>query len=167
LETITHNLTAVIIQITCFKVFSFPLNFILTIIFAFISHFISDALSKITYHTPEPHREDKFWVNWHIIIFSLSILSIVVLVIPFWLGILFVNLPDIVDWFILRPIFDRKNKENPDLKWEKKFLFHPIVDWIREKVFFWLPDWTYKKASISVEISIIIILSIVISFIML
>lgn len=165
METVTHNLTAVIIQLTCFKVFSFPLNFILTIIFAFLSHFVSDALSKITYHTPEPHKEDKFWVSWHIILLSLSILSVIIFVIPFWLGILFVNIPDLIDWFILRPISNRKNKENATLKWKKSYLFHPIADWIRKKMLFWLPEWTYKKASILVEISIITILSIVIFFI--
>lgn len=162
LETITHNIVAVLIQLLCFKIFSFPLNIILTIIFAFISHFISDALSKITYHTPEPHKEDKFWVIWHIIIYCSSILSIIIFVLPFWLGILFVNLPDLIDWFILRPIYSGKNKENPELKWEKKFIFHPIVDFIRDNVFFWLPDWTYKKASISVEIITIFTLSILI-----
>jgi hypothetical protein len=164
LETITHNLTAVLIQLLCFKVFLFPLNVILTIIFAFTSHFFTDALSQLTYHTPEPHKEDKFWVTWHIIIFSLSILSIIILIIPFWLGILFVNIPDLIDWFILRPIDNRKYKENPDLKWRKSYLFHPLADWIRKYVFFWLPEWTYKKASISVEIIIILVLSILIFF---
>jgi hypothetical protein len=136
-------------------------------ILAFLSHFLSDALSKITYHTPEPHKEDKFWVSWHIILLSLSIVSTIIFIIPFWLGILFVNIPDIIDWFILRPIDNRKNEENPELKWRKSYLFHPIANWIRKNVFFWLPDWTYKKASISIEISIIIILSICIFFIIL
>ena len=166
METITHNLTAVLIQLTCFKFFSFPLNFILTMIFAFLSHFVFDALSKITYHTPEPHREDNFWVSWHIVLLSLSILSVIIFIIPFWLGIIVVNIPDIVDWFILRPINNRKNEENSELKWRKSYLLHPIANWIQKNVFFWLPDWTYKKASISVEIITIIILSVLIFLIL-
>ena len=92
METITHNLIAVFIQILCFLYFIFPLNVIFTIIFAFLSHIILDGLSFITYHTPDPMKEDKFWLIWHYIIYALSLSSIIVFIIPYWLSMLFAKL---------------------------------------------------------------------------
>ncbi|GAG64386.1 unnamed protein product, partial [marine sediment metagenome] len=62
METITHNLVAVVIQILCFNFLRFPWNLTFTIFFAFISHIFVDAIAVITYHTPDPHKEDKFWL---------------------------------------------------------------------------------------------------------
>jgi len=159
LESITHNLTAILIQILCFIYFLFPLNIILAAIFAFFSHFLSDALSKLTYHTPEAMKKDKFWTFWHIIIYSASIVVIIIFFIPFWLVLLSVNLPDIIDWFILRPIQNRKKGKNPGSEWNENYIFHQITDWIRKKLFFWLPDLTYKKYGIINELLVITLLS--------
>ena len=159
METITHNLFAVIIQFLCFKFVFFPLNIILTIIFAFLSHIFVDAIAIFTYHTPEIQR-DKFWIVWHVIIYALSILSIVIFVIPFWLGLLCGNLFDLWDWFILRPIQNKKKKNVPETKWGEKYYFHRIIDATRNKLFYWLPKWNYKKGGILIEIIIIIILTI-------
>ncbi len=159
METITHNLFAVIVQILCFKFVFFPFNIILTIILAFLSHIFIDAIGIITYHTPEIQR-DKFWIVWHVIIYFLSILSIVIFVIPFWLGLLCANLFDLWDWFILRPIQNKKKKNVPETKWGEKYYFHRIIDATRNKLFYWLPKWNYKKGGILIEISIIIILTI-------
>ena len=159
METITHNLFAVIIQILCFNFVFFPLNIILTIILAFLSHIFVDAIAIITYHTPEIPR-DKFWIVWHVIIYILSILSIVIFIIPFWLGLLCANLFDLWDWFILRPIQKKKKKKVPETKWGEKYYFHRIIDATRNKLFYWLPKWNYKKGGILIEIIIIIILTI-------
>ncbi len=159
MESITHNLSAILIQILCFKYALFPLNIIFTIFFAFLSHFLSDALSKITYHTPEAMKDDKFWIIWHIIIYSASIIVAIIFIIPFWLGIFFVNLPDILDWFLIRPIKNRKNRKISGTKEEKNYRLHQIADWIRIKLFFWLPDLTYKKVGIITELVTIGILS--------
>jgi hypothetical protein len=159
METITHNLFAVIVQILCFKFVFFPFNIILTIILAFLSHIFIDAIGIITYHTPEIQR-DKFWIVWHVIIYFLSILSIVIFVIPFWLGLLCANLFDLWDWFILRPIQNKKKKNVPETKWGEKYYFHRIIDATRNKLFYWLPKWNYKKGGILIEIIIIIILTI-------
>jgi len=150
METITHNLFAVIIQILCFKFVFFPFNIILTIILAFISHIFIDAISIITYHTPEIQK-NKFWIVWHVIIYTLAILSTLILVIPFWLGILFANIIDIADWCIIRPILNKKRKDE-----SKKYYFHRIVDATRIKLFYWLPKWNYKKRGILIEILIIV-----------
>jgi len=151
METITHNLIAVFIQILCFLYFLFPWNVIFTIIFAFLSHIILDDLSFITYHTPDAMKKDKFWLVWHYIIYALSIFSIVLFVIPYWISIL------------LRPIQKKIKRKNPDSKWGDKYYFHQIVDWVRVKLFFWLPKRIYKKSGILIEISIIIVFALLLS----
>ena len=161
METITHNLFAVIIQILCFKFVFFPLNIIMTIILAFLSHIATDAIAIITYHTPEIQK-NKFWIIWHVIIYTLSILSVVIFIIPFWLGLLFANLIDIWDWLILRPLQNKKRKKAPETNWGEKFYFHRIVDATRNKLFYWLPKWNYKKGAILIEISVIISLAIIV-----
>ncbi|TFF99504.1 MAG: hypothetical protein EU542_08975 [Promethearchaeota archaeon] len=159
METITHNLIAVYIQILCFQFFIFPFDILLTIIFAYCSHIIVDAFSILTYHTPDAHKEDKFWLYWHIIIYALSGLSIVIFIIPFWLSLIFANLMDIWDWFIVRPIQKRKRKKNPDTVWENPLYLHGSADWVRKNLLFWLPKWNYKKGGIVIEIIIILIFS--------
>jgi len=163
LETITHNLFAVIIQVLCFKFVFFPLNIILTIILAFLSHIFIDAIAIITYHTPNIQK-NRFWIIWHVIIYTLSILSIMIFVIPFWLGLLMANIIDLWDWFILRPLQNRKRKKVPETNWGEKYYFHRIVDATRNKLFYWLPKWNYKKAGILIEISIIVVLVLLIIF---
>lgn len=164
METVTHNLTGVLIQILCFKFFQLPYNIFFTIIFAFLSHFLIDALSKITYHTPEARKEDKFWVIWHIIIFVISILSFGIFILEFWIGMLFANLVDIWDWLIIRNIQTYKKKKNPDSNWCQGCYMHPIADKIRNKLFFFLPNLNYKHVGIIPEIILITILSIFIVF---
>ena len=165
MELITHNLVAVIIQILCFRYFAFPLAIIFTIIFAYISHLVVDGFAKITYHTPDAHTYDKFWVVWHIIIYSVSLISLIVFIVPFWLAILFANLIDITDWFILRPIRKRRLNKQAEVNQQNLWYAHEQVDWIRNKLLFWLPDWTHKYTGGSIEIIIIISLSLLIFFI--
>ncbi|MFX1551217.1 MAG: hypothetical protein ACFFB9_12740 [Promethearchaeota archaeon] len=158
MESITHNLTAILIQILCFNYFIYPLNIILSVIFAFFSHFLSDALSKLTYHTPEAMKKDKFWIIWHIIIYSASIVTTIIFFIPFWLIMVSINLPDVMDWFILRPIQNRKKRKNPDSEKNKNYFFHQISDWIRNKLLYWLPDLTYKRYGVITELLVITLL---------
>ena len=166
METITHNLIAVIIQILCFKFMIFPLNIFFTIVFAFSSHIIFDAISIITYHTPEAQKKDKFWIIWHILIYSLSLLSIVIFLIPFWLGLLFANIMDIWDWCIIRPIRKMNKKHNPSSKWGENLYTHKIVDWLRNTFFDWLPKWNYQKSAVLIEIFIILSLILIILYIL-
>ncbi len=84
--------------------------------------------------------------------------------IPYWLGMLFANIIDVWDWFILRPIQKRIRKKNPESKWGDKYYLHWTVDWVRDKLFFWLPVRNYKKSGILIEIFIIIILSVILGF---
>ena len=114
MEDITHFLTGVLIQILCFMYFKSPFNILYTMVFAFLSHFLIDALAKITYHTPKALKGDKFWIIWHIIIYSGSLIVLIIFFIPYWLGMLFAKIVDIWDWFILRPIQNKKKKKIPN-----------------------------------------------------
>lgn len=167
MEAITHILTGVLIQILCFQYIPFPYNIILTILLAFFSHFLIDALAKITYHTPDARWDDTFWVIWHIIIFASSILVAIWFFIPYWLGLLSANLVDIWDWLILRNM--QKIKESPENesskeKWGHQYFIHPLIDTFRTKLFFWLPNWNYKKRGILPELMLIASLLIIIIF---
>ena len=169
MQAITHFLTGIIIQILCFMYFVVPFNIIFTAIFAFLSHFLLDAFAKITYHTPEPQRANKFWSIWIIImIVAAFILAIWFIVIGlFWfylLGGFFSILVDIVDWGILRPIQYKKKKIESKSIWEEGYYFHKMIDKFREKTLYWLPNWNYKRKGIIPEIFIIIVLSLIIFF---
>ena len=159
METITHNLIAILIQILCFKFLAFPINIILTIIFSFFSHVFFDAISVITYHTPERMEEDKFWKWWHIIIYGISILSFILFIVPFWLSLFFANVMDLWDWYIYRPIQKRKLNVKTGQYPGGKLYFHIIVDWFRDTFLNWLPRWNYKKGGIIIEIVMIIVFS--------
>ncbi len=164
METVTHNLVAVIIQILCFNFLIFPWNLIFTIIFAFISHIIVDGIAVITYHTPDVQKGDKFWIIWHYIIYAVSLFSIIIFIIPYWLSMLFANIMDLWDWFTLRPIQKKIRNKNPESKWGDKYYFHRIVDWVRKKLFFWLPKRVYKRSGVLIEIFLICALSISLLF---
>ena len=153
MNLITHVLNGVLIQILCFIFFTFPFNYLFTILISFLSHFIVDAFSKITYHTPAPHWDDKFWVTWNI---SVRVVGYGALI-PFYqyyLGIIFANLPDIWDWGIVRRVQKRRDPERR-INYHRSNFFHRIIDKIREKTLFWLPSWIYEKKAVLVEIIIV------------
>ena len=165
MNLITHILVGVLIQILCFIFFTFPFNILFTVIIAFLSHFIVDAFSKITYHTPEPHWDDKFWVSWNVSVRVVGYIAIIPFF-PYYLGMLFANLPDIWDWTIVRRIQRRRNI-NGKIDYLHNNFFHRIVDKIREKILFWLPNWIYEKKAAIIEILLNIILLFVIFYLIL
>ena len=162
MQLITHLLIGVIIQILCFKYFILPFNLLLTIVFAFLSHFIVDMFAKITYHTPDPQKGDKFWLSWHIFSYGSGIIALIILY-PYIIGIIFANFVDLIDWLILRPL-DKKRNENRTVDYKKSYFFHNFIDKLREKLLFWLPNWNYKKYAIIPEIIIITTLGILIYY---
>lgn len=157
MEAITHNLIGIVIQIICFSIFSFPINLILTIILGIGSHFFSDLFVNLTYHTPEPNPNDKFWVIWHIIIAITSGFSIIIFFIPFFIGMISANLVDIIDWIILRG-YRKLKSQKVSAEGKKNFYIHDSITKIRDKFLMWLPDWRYKKSAIISEIILIIAL---------
>ena len=170
MELITHVLTGIFIQILCFRYLAFPFNILLTMLFAFLSHFVIDTFAKLTYHTPVALKDDKFWVYWHYIIYISSGATIITGLIfypPYLLGGLFANLVDLWDWVILRPLQNKKKKKDPESKWGEGYFIHPIIDWIRDKPFGWLPNWNYKRKGIIIEIITIFSLIFLIIFFLL
>lgn len=165
MNLLTHVLAGILLQISCFRLFLFPLDLILTIIFAFFSHFIIDAFVLITYHPSEPQKGDKFWLSWQIITYGTGILTSVCFF-PYVLGIIFANLVDIIDWLILRPFHELRVKSSKT-DWKRNYLFHSLIAKIREKTLFWLPNWNYEKKGIATEIILDIILFSVVIYLIL
>jgi hypothetical protein len=130
------------------------------------SHILFDTLAVITYHTPKPQKNDKFWILWHISIYTLSIISTIIFLELFWLGLLFANIFDIWDWLILRMIQKIKKKRDPASNWGDFLRFHNIVDNFRDTFFSWLPRRENKKSGVFIEISFVIIFTIIILFIL-
>jgi hypothetical protein len=123
---------------------------------------VVDTFSVITYHTPEAQKGDKFWLIWHYFIYAISLFSIVIFLIPYWLSMLFANVMDLWDWFILRTVQRKVKYKNPESNWGDQYYFHRIVDWVRGRLFFWLPKRNYKKSGIIIEIILICGLSLII-----
>ncbi len=165
---ITHILVGVLIQIILFRLIYIPLAIILTIILAFLSHFIVDIFSNITYHTEGRQKGDKFWLIWMMLItiIPLSLLVIITIIdyeilIFFFLGAFFSLLMDIWDWGIIRPLQKKKKEVNKDINWGENLILHRFIVKIREEKFAWLPNLSYEKRGVIYEIIIIIILSII------
>ena len=149
MQAITHFTVGIIIQILFYKIL-FPIGLILTIILSFFSHFLVDAVTKITYHPSEPKKEDKFWVTYHAVIIPAAIVVLIWFWNPFWLAMVCATLVDIWDWGVLRGIYYLK--KDPDWFHPKRFRIHTIIDKFRNKIFYWLPDWNEKKYGIIPEI---------------
>ena len=156
MNLLTHVLAGVLVQIACYKFFAFPLDIILTVLLTFFTHFLLDGFVNITYHTPDPQKGDKFWLSWQIITYGSGIIAGVIFF-SYIIGIIFANLSDIVDWLILRPLHERKEKYE-GIDWEKNYFFHNIIARFREKTLFWLPDWKANKKAVISEIILTVIL---------
>ncbi len=107
------------------------------------SHFIIDAAAIITYHPPKADWTDWFWVSYHLVIYAGSIVLLVFFMIDYWWVIIAANLPDIIDWLILRLIF------------KKEPVCHPIADKLRNFLFRKTPNWNHKRWTIIIEFVII------------
>jgi hypothetical protein len=115
---------------------------------AFLSHIIVDCFAKLTYHTPDPHPEDKFWVGYHIGIAVLTLIIVIIFIREYWWVMIMTVLVDIVDWGVLRAIL------------KKPAWFHPKIDVLREKFLQKLPDYNHTKWSVVIEFLILAILTI-------
>ncbi|WP_457558848.1 hypothetical protein [Candidatus Harpocratesius sp.] len=119
----------------------------LTILLALFSHLILDCFAKITYHVPNAQWKDLFWLSYHIIFVYVGSLLLLIFYLPqYWWVMLAATLPDIIDWYIMRPIF----KKGPYI--------HPYIDKVRNNWFSWLPDLTSKKWTVVLEIGFDVIL---------
>jgi len=152
----THLIAGALIQIIIEISLPDPtliwLKISLIIIVAFFSHFFIDASAKATYHPPKPLKDDCFWVWYHVFVYSSAVVIIIILFPWFWLGMLAANAVDLWDWYFLRPMANKK--ENPD--WGKKYRLHPIADFIRRKIFFFLPDLGHDRKGAIPEIVLVV-----------
>ena len=149
MQAITHFTVGILLQILLINIL-YPLGLVLTIIACFFSHFLVDTIALITYHPSEPKPKDKFWVIYHIILGVAAGIVLVWFWVPFWIGMGFATLVDIWDWGIIRGV--RYVKKDPN--WMEKYQIHPTIDKIRDKGFYWLPNWNEKKYGIIPEIII-------------
>lgn len=123
----------------------------LTVILAIASHALLDCVAIMTYHPPEPQKQDKFWVIYHVLIylttFAMVLTAIIIHDLRNYLWVMVASiLPDIIDWYTLRPIF----KKGP--------VIHPTIDRIRNTLFFWIPKWNMKKWTVVFEFGLVAIL---------
>ena len=142
----THILTGILLLEIFRRIFpTSPIWLQIVVVFplSLASHFLLDASSIFTYHPPKADWKDWFWVSYHLSIFIGSIVLLVFFIVDYWWAIIAANLPDLIDWLILRPIF------------KKKPVMHPIADKIRNFLFKKTPNWNHKRWTIVIEFGII------------
>jgi len=142
----THILTGILL-LGIFQVI-FPiaplwLQVIVVLPLSFASHFIIDASSIITYHPPKADWKDWFWVSYHLLIYIGSVVILVFFLVDYWWVIIAANLPDLIDWIVIRLFF------------KKEPVFHPIADKLRKFLFRQTPSWNHKRWTIIIEFAII------------
>jgi hypothetical protein len=146
LQAPTHCLAGILI-LELFRVI-FPsapiwVQILVVLPLSLASHFFIDASSIITYHPPKADWKDWFWVSYHLIVYAGTIVILVFFLVDYWWTIIAANLPDLVDWVILRPIF------------KKKPFFHPIADKLRSVLYKKTPNWNYKRWTVIIEFAIV------------
>lgn len=104
----THLLIGILLQATLESIFTRyePITLFLLPFFCIISHYILDFLTNFTYHPIKSNWKDAFWVTYHLIIYSISLL-VIYRFHQFYLGMLLAVLPDI-EW-VLKPLFKKFN----------------------------------------------------------
>jgi hypothetical protein len=133
-----------------------PIQHILIILLAIISHGILDKFARFTYHPPMPLIEDWFWVSYHLAIALLTIYTFLRYWDRYKLGLIFSVLPDF-DWIILH--------SSDFFSFQIPFWSEPIL----HKFFFgfldlfpfnlnFLPDWTSERVSVILELALLAIL---------
>ena len=125
----THLIVGILIQeiLTIYIPTNDFIRVLLIIICCFSSHFFVDAIAIITYHPPE-RENTKFWLYWHVFVYSAGIFIFILFLNPYWLGMLSAFVVDLWDWFFLRPIGNKFNK--PDLL--QRYGVHFIANKLRK-----------------------------------
>ena len=148
----THILTGIFL-LAAFKAI-FPLaplwvQVVVVLLLAVASHFILDASSIITYHPPKSDWKDWFWVTYHLVIYISAVVILVFFLIAdywYWWVIIAANLPDLIDWLLLRAIL------------KKEPVMHKGADKLRNFLFKKTPNWNHKRWTIIIEFVIIALL---------
>ena len=139
----THFLICILIaKLFSFLTPTFPIaiQIILIAVLAVLSHDLSDCIAISTYHPYKPHKDDVFFMIFHIIYaYALSGFLFIWFFKDYWWVMLFSILPDIIDCYILRALF------------HKDPIYHRHVDKMRDALFSWLPDLKEKKWAVIFE----------------
>ncbi len=142
----THILTGILlleIFRAIFPASALWIQIVVVLPLSIASHFVIDALAIFTYHPPKADWKDWFWVSYHLLIYIGSVVILVFFLVEYWWVIIAANLPDIVDWLILRLFF----KKDP--------ICHPFADKLRNVLFKRTPNWNHKRWTIVIEFGII------------
>jgi membrane-bound metal-dependent hydrolase YbcI (DUF457 family) len=148
MNLISHFLTGILCQIFAWLVIAnSPVAAAVGGIFAFLSHFLVDAVfERFTYH-PKPWLEESKSRFCHTIVYiEIPVaLFIAVLYSQYWVGILCSILVDIYDWVLLRGVLKK------DFHKDKKLFIHPVNDWFQAKFMGKTPNLNEKRIGYLVE----------------
>ncbi len=150
MQAITHFLVGILIQKELSGV-PLPLFLLLIPLFGIISHIVLDIFARFTYHPPKPEKS-LFW-KIHFVSFNIAMVILFVIKREYWFGMLSSVIPDLIDWFGIRPYWwiKRRSKE-----FEIKPVFHSFIDALDP--FKRLPSLRDRKFSTVFEILLICIL---------
>ncbi len=147
-----HFLVGVLIQQGLSKTPLTQSHLFLPLVFlaAFFSHFFVDWGSYLTFHPDETYKNrnphDKFQKRREVFSGCLALTTILYFTFGtetnyFW-AMGFSWGVDLIDWIIVRGLI---KIGKVDEKYYHKGILHPIANWLRSHLAYWLPNWREKK----------------------
>ena len=149
MQGLTHFLTGVFVYKYLKGKIKRPYDIVLIIVLSFLSHGVLDSLARATYHPTYAILDDPFWWTFHIAHYSLCIIFVVYFFKECWYALIASDLPDLWDWFVLRPSRDLIVK---DTDWAAQFFMHQYIFIIPSVCFEWLPNLNNEPIGIIPEI---------------
>jgi hypothetical protein len=173
----THFLMGILIQKIFFYFFPpSPLIWLIILILSFLSHWLIDPFSYVTFHPDENY--DKNHPNDHI----RKYITIIAAILTASIGIYFIFFTvekfrlcsslispncyfftmlaawfvDVIDWIIVRNL---AKKGIIDKKYFALGILHPTINKFRETVFPKMPNWREKKWAFGVDLGITALLA--------
>jgi hypothetical protein len=155
MEFHTHSLVSIVLYEWILRAWGLSIGWSVAVAFclAVVMHLVVDLFSQFTYHTKDPHWHDRFWVFVHIMAVLFGLAVVILFAKTYWWLLIAGNLPDITDWFIIRPI----TKTTPWL--------HRTMERVRANIFPNM-DYSERKSGYIVELALLTILVILIVFLM-
>lgn len=134
------------------------LRVVLLAIVALLLHSVFDRIARLTYHPPNANMDDKFWLYWHLFVYSLFLISVIYFLPKYPVGVGFSILPDL-DWVFIHGA-SAMGIQDP---WYDKPYIHTGIHYIIDHLppFMWLqylPNLTAEKWTIVNEIGLVIVL---------